>query len=233
MHGLPLGGLRGSRSPTFQLGELLEVATLILLLFTVGSLVWVLFDLLGNRECQLHDRLCEPEQTRSKLVDEEKLAAKGRLASAVGREIRNPVAIISSAIKAAASANMSSEEREDMSNVALTEALAELLSYSFPGNIRELRNLLERACILTSGSEITSFDLPATAKVAGSPIIPDECNLRMLLADWERDAIVQTLGKTKGGKAEAARRLGLSKSDITYKLAKYGLSSTSSDEDRS
>ncbi len=112
-------------------------------------------------------------------------------------------------------------------------ALAELLSYSFPGNIRELRNLLERACILTSGPEITSFDMPATAKVASSPIIPDECNLRMLLADWERDAIVQTLGKTKGGKAEAARRLGLSKSDITYKLAKYGLSSASSDEDQS
>ncbi len=112
-------------------------------------------------------------------------------------------------------------------------ALAELMSYSFPGNIRELRNLLERACILTSGPEITSFDLPATAKIASSPVIPDECNLRALLADWERDAIVQTLGKTRGGKAEAARRLGLSKSDITYKPAKYGLTSASNDEEQS
>ena len=113
------------------------------------------------------------------------------------------------------------------------DALAELLNYSFPGNIRELRNLLERACILTSGSEITSFDLPAIAKVASSPVFPDEFNLRTLLADWEREAIVQTLGKTKGGKAEAARRLGLSKSDITYKLAKYGISSPSNDEEQS
>ena len=47
-------------------------------------------------------------------------------------------------------------------------------------------------------------------------IVEDEpnmrkCNLRMLLAEWERNAIVQTLGKTKGGKAETARRLGLRK----------------------
>ena len=112
------------------------------------------------------------------------------------------------------------------------DALAQLQRYGFPGNIRELRNLLERACILTTGPEITSFDLPASAKTSSSPFFPDEFNLRMLLADWERDAIVQTLGKTKGGKAEAARRLGLSKSDITYKLAKYGISSASNNEEQ-
>ncbi len=127
--------------PPFQLGELLEVATLILLLFTVGSLVWILFDLLGRREGQLRDRLCELEVTRGKLVDEEKLAAIGRLASAVAHEIRNPVAIISSAIEAAASANLSLEEREDMSKVALTEArrleklTTDFLSYAQPGDL--------------------------------------------------------------------------------------------------
>ena len=40
------------------------------------------------------------------------------------------------------------------------DALQQLMSYSFPGNVRELRNLLERACILTSSPEILWFDLP-------------------------------------------------------------------------
>ncbi len=104
-----------------------------------------------------------------------------------------------------------------------SEALRQLQGYSFPGNIRELRNLLERACILTSGPEILSIDLPSKPKTSSSPVFADEFNLRNALAEWEREAIVQTLAKTHGGKAEAARRLGLSKSDITYKLAKYGI----------
>ena len=93
----------------------------------------------------------------------------------------------------------------------------------FPKAISQ-RNLLERACILTSGPEILSIDLPLQPKTSRSPVFADEFNLRDALAEWERDAIVQTLAKTQGGKAEAARRLGLSKSDITYKLAKYGIS---------
>ncbi len=104
------------------------------------------------------------------------------------------------------------------------DALQQLQRYSFPGNIRELRNLLERACILTSGPEISSIDLPLVPKTSGTRAVADEFNLRKALAEWERDAIVQMLAKTHGGKAEAARRLGLTKSDITYKLAKYGIS---------
>ena len=109
------------------------------------------------------------------------------------------------------------------------ETLRQMQAYSFPGNIRELRNLLERACILTSGPEITSIDLPLTPKVSSAPVFGDEMNLRRMLADWERDAIVYMLAKTRGGKAEAARRLGLTKSDITYKLAKYGISTGEED----
>ena len=113
------------------------------------------------------------------------------------------------------------------------EALQQLLSYSFPGNVRELRNLLERACILTNNPEITWFDLPDTTRdemelepnlpaILGASL-PEEFNLRSRLASWERGIIVQTLTKTNGSKTEAARRLGLSKSDLSYRLAKYGL----------
>ena len=128
-------------TPPFQLGEMLETATLILLLFTVGTLVWALLDLLGKREAELRDRLIDLELTRSRLVQEEKLAAIGRLASAVAHEIRNPVAIISSAMEAAASPNLSAEEREDMSGIALTEArrleklTTDFLSYAQPNNL--------------------------------------------------------------------------------------------------
>ena len=121
------------------------------------------------------------------------------------------------------------------------DALRQIHDYAFPGNIRELRNLLERACILTNGPEIVSLDLPSqpiegiepsvTSGNSGRTTLPDEFNLRSEIADWERSAIVQMLSRTNGAKAEAARRLGLSKSDMTYKLAKYGLSVPASEED--
>jgi DNA-binding NtrC family response regulator len=105
--------------------------------------------------------------------------------------------------------------------------LQQMTRYSFPGNVRELRNLLERACILSNNQEIDWIDLPFEAdglKQASldplGPTFPDAFHLRRLLASWERIAIEQMLVKTGGAKAEAARRLGLSKSDLTYKLAK-------------
>src|ERR1700687_77024 len=72
------------------------------------------------------------------------------------------------------------------------DALQQLMSYSFPGNVRELRNLLERACILTSGPEILWFDLPEvlqdeTDAESGPPVfngasLPEEFHLRSTLA---------------------------------------------------
>ena len=128
-------------TPPYQLGEMLETATLILLLYTVGTLVWALLNLLGKREAELRDRLQDLEITRGRLVQEEKLAAIGRLASAVAHEIRNPVAIISSAMEAAASSTLSAEERNDMSGIALTEArrleklTTDFLSYAQPSDL--------------------------------------------------------------------------------------------------
>ena len=118
-----------------------------------------------------------------------------------------------------------------------TDALQQLMSYSFPGNIRELRNLLERACILTEETEILWADLPDQALNSDdvemkllSPMngpLPDELPLRETLAVWERSILEAMLAKTNGSKAEAARRLGLSKSDLSYKLSKYRMLNTS------
>ena len=118
------------------------------------------------------------------------------------------------------------------------EALARLKSYDFPGNVRELRNLIERASILASGGELGAESFPvassaprpsglgvfaerATASLAD--VLPEVDDLRNFLADVERELILRTLKSTQGAQAEAARRLGLSRSDLGYKLAKYGI----------
>src|SRR5450755_602512 len=116
------------------------------------------------------------------------------------------------------------------------EALRKLQQYSFPGNLRELRNLIERAYILTSNQEIGADDLPLTKKDA-SPTngnggvhasglsIPfaDSFDLTGVLENAEKELIVRTLNSTRGAQAEAARRMGLSRSALAYKLTKYGI----------
>ncbi len=125
--------------PPFQLGELLESTTLILLFFIVGTLVWWLVDLLSDREDQLGQRVFDLETTKGKLAEEEKLAAIGRLASAVAHEIRNPVAIISSAVEVAVSSKFSADDRDEMAKVAVVEArrleklTTDFLTYAQPG----------------------------------------------------------------------------------------------------
>jgi signal transduction histidine kinase len=132
-------GYAADFTPPFQLGELLEAATLVLIFFIVGPLIWWLVNLLAQREEQLRHRLSDLEQARSQLIEEEKLAAVGRLASAVAHEIRNPVAIISNALEAASSKLFSAQERAEMSGIAVGEArrleklTTDFLTYAQPG----------------------------------------------------------------------------------------------------
>ena len=126
--------------PPFQLGELLEATTLALLFFIVGTLLWFMVDLLERRGRALEAHVSELKRTRAQLIEEEKMAAIGRLASAVAHEIRNPVAIISTAIEAAGSAVFSHEDREEMVRVAVVEArrlekmTTDFLTYAQPGD---------------------------------------------------------------------------------------------------
>jgi DNA-binding NtrC family response regulator len=124
------------------------------------------------------------------------------------------------------------------------DAMRTLVHYDFPGNIRELRNLVERACILSSADEITSENFPvaiatpATGIAVGrtSPItpnevaamMPDTVDLREYLAALEKALIQRALGATGGAQAEAARRLGLSRSDVSYKLGKHNIRTATS-----
>ena len=122
-------------------------------------------------------------------------------------------------------------------------AMRVLASYDFPGNIRELKNLIERACILSAGNEIGPANFPVAAEAGGTgttaagasgPLtadaivqtMPETFDLRALLAALEKAAIQRALKATGGTQAEAARRLGLSRSYLSYKLDKHGIRST-------
>jgi transcriptional regulator with GAF, ATPase, and Fis domain len=119
------------------------------------------------------------------------------------------------------------------------EALEKLKRYAFPGNVRELRNLLERAYILgggeTLGAEDFPFDPPALGAAAGPPqksadaaarwleTVPERIELRATIDSIERSFLVRALRSAGGVHAEAARSLGISRSDMAYKVKKYGL----------
>jgi DNA-binding NtrC family response regulator len=113
-------------------------------------------------------------------------------------------------------------------------AIEKLKKYDFPGNIRELRNLIERALILSVGSEIGPDDFPLSidsAKPADRgdgyanwmTSMPETVNLRELLEQVEKELILRALKSGGGVQAEAARRLQLSRSDLAYKITKYGI----------
>jgi len=101
------------------------------------------------------------------------------------------------------------------------EALDRLVKYPFPGNIRELGNIIEQAVVLTRGDTITVKDLPLRVSSGGEQPAGD-LNLEDRVAELERNALWKALRETGGNKSAAARLLGLSERKIRYMLKKYG-----------
>jgi len=108
------------------------------------------------------------------------------------------------------------------------QAIRQLERYDFPGNVRELRNLIERACILCRGDEITAADFPLEGVAepesgAAVDALPENLSLRDTLEHVEVLMLRRALEESGGNQAKAARRLAISRSDMSYKLKKYGL----------
>jgi two-component system, NtrC family, response regulator AtoC len=98
------------------------------------------------------------------------------------------------------------------------EAWKFLRAYDFPGNVRELANIIERAVIVSSGAEIESADLPESMRVAAAR--RQRKAQRPSLAQVESEYIRETLTATKGNKTEAARILGISRKNLYERLAR-------------
>jgi two-component system response regulator PilR (NtrC family) len=99
-----------------------------------------------------------------------------------------------------------------------------LLSYAFPGNVRELENMLERAVTLCTSGHISAVDLqqrPVADSGTSSPAL--EGKLGEQVEDIQRQAIVEALEKTRYNKTAAAKLLGLSFRQLRYRIKKLGI----------
>jgi len=102
--------------------EYVEAGTISLVYTVVGVLVWLLVNQLHREEAWLAQSLRDLEQTRERLLQEERLAAVGRLAGGIAHEIRNPVSAIASALSTARGSTLAAAEREEMFEIAAKES---------------------------------------------------------------------------------------------------------------
>ncbi len=106
------------------------------------------------------------------------------------------------------------------------EALDALRRYSWPGNIRELRNVLERALLRTRGEvlDVRALDFPSGGAIT-APVAPAASAVRRsgTLDDVEKEYIEQVLREENGAIDRVAERLGVSRSAVYYKTKKHGI----------
>ena len=106
-------------------------------------------------------------------------------------------------------------------NPAISQNLGK---YSFPGNIRELKNIIERAVILCEGEELSwqDFELSMVGKLEGEQV-PSEKTTAMDLEEMEKQMIIRALKQTSNNKARAAELLNISWQSLDRRMKKFGL----------
>ncbi len=117
------------------------------------------------------------------------------------------------------------------------EALTHLMRYEWPGNIRELRNIVERCTLLAGNGAIDTEHLPieiatgdAAGDAAGSPDTPAPgAASGSRLADHEKALILNALNETNWNQSAAARNLGITRDHLRYRIKKYNLRRNSGD----
>ncbi|MCC6217443.1 MAG: sigma-54-dependent Fis family transcriptional regulator [Polyangiaceae bacterium] len=118
------------------------------------------------------------------------------------------------------------------------DALRALEGYAFPGNVRELENVIERAVALAATRVIGLGDLPPEISGAAGAVgarlgeLPDAgCDLDQVLAEVERRLLVEALDRTGGVRKAAARLLGITFRSMRYRLEKHQLDPGGADDD--
>jgi len=98
-----------------------------------------------------------------------------------------------------------------------------LMSYHFPGNVRELENAIERAVLVCDTNVIHGHHLPPTLQTAEVSGTVTDVTFASAVAAFERDLILDALKSTKGNVAKAARNLDTTQRILGYKIKQYGI----------
>jgi len=114
------------------------------------------------------------------------------------------------------------ENAKDIEGIS-QEARDQLLKYDYPGNVRELINILERAVVIARDSIITVADLPFGDRFSGAAETAGEGRLRESIEELERQMILKALEEADHHQTRAAGILGISERMLRYKMKKYGL----------
>ncbi len=118
--------------------------------------------------------------------------------------------------------------RYGFENVGLSdETVQTLMEYSWPGNVREMKHLIERAVLLNSGGELSSSSLGLTNRTlagsTGKSQVGDSNIEDMTLESAEYTLITQALDKANGNVSRAARELDITRMALRYRMKKYNL----------
>jgi DNA-binding NtrC family response regulator len=113
------------------------------------------------------------------------------------------------------------KEKKDVKGIT-DEALKKLLKYDFPGNVRELGNIIKRAIVFSRGDYLTGEDIsvPVDSKLKYSGELKDT------VESVEKEMITKALNKYDWNQSKAAKELGISERTIRYKIGKYGIKNT-------
>jgi len=105
-------------------------------------------------------------------------------------------------------------------------AMQALVNYAWPGNVRQLQNVLERSILLCQGTNLDAGDIRFDGTVASKVVAPSEVPFLptgMTLDEYEQAIIKEALHRADGNKSQAARLLGLTRNALRYRLTHMGL----------
>jgi DNA-binding NtrC family response regulator len=142
------------------------------------------------------------------------------------RERREDIPVLASAF-----ARQAEERHRLPERSAGREALRKLMEYDWPGNIRELKNVIERAAIMSEGDELTAIEIDTSSQKKGSAdvsvngklVVPYTSDFRDDRREFERRYIARCLEESSGNVTRAASVLGMHRQSLQHKLRELGL----------
>ena len=136
------------------------------------------------------------------------------------RDMREDIPLIAQAVLA-----RFAKQHESAASELEEDALQALVQYDFPGNVRELENILERSLALSTGAKIMREDLQLTPQQSVERAgVPDgKWPLQDYLDRLEKEAILEALGKTRFNRTAAAKMLGITFRSLRYRMERLGI----------